>query len=313
MTPQPTPIAAAVTAPPASPPAPGDPPAKAPERRAKLLYELNGKKFPLPLVTGTIGGEATLMLVDTGANSHVIAGWLARKVGLKLRKLGDLGTDHAGRAISTSRTEAPKIVIDGWGAVPDGPALVADVPDMIEKMGIGAFVSPQQLAESGGVLVLDLAHGELHGSTLADAIVEISLRGKPLATNGVRPCVDDASAIKGLAYVLPALIEGSSAQLLLDTGAQRTDLLAPSKVGRGLVARSIANKESMYAASGKLVTRTVKGANVRIGEFSITADVDIVPGAQDPVCPRDGVVSMDVLRNCVLVLGSKDIMGRCGL
>ena len=282
-------------------------------RRARLLYELNGKRFPLPLVTGTIAGHKTLMLVDTGANSHVIAGWLARKVGLSLRKLGDLGTDHAGRAISTSRVEAPKIVIDGWGAVSDGPALVADVPDMIEKMGIGAFVSPQQLAEPSGVLVLDLARGELHGSTLADALVDIAPRGKPLATNGVRPCVDDASAIKGLAYVLPALIEGSPAQLLLDTGAQRTDLLAPSKVGRGLVARSVPNKESMYAASGKLVTRTVKGANVRIGEFSITADVDIVPGAQDPVCPRDGVVSMDVLRSCVLVLGPKDIMGRCGL
>jgi predicted aspartyl protease len=281
------------------------------ERRARLLFELNGKRFPLPLVTGSIGGQRTLMLVDTGANSHVIAGWLARKANLPLRKLGDLGTDHAGRAIATSRAESPKIILDSWGAVADGPALVADVPEMIEKLGIGAFISPQKLAEAGNVVVLDLARGELHASSLAAATFEIATRGKPIATNGVLPCVDDASTIKGLAYVLPALIEGSHALLLLDTGAQKTDVLASNHVGRGLIPRSIANKDAMYAASGKLVTRTVKGATVRIGEFSTTADVDIVPGTPDPVCPRDGVVSMDVLRHCILVLGAKDIMGRC--
>jgi len=281
-------------------------------RRARLSYQLNGRRFPLPLVVGTVAGHPTTMLVDTGANSHVIAGWLARKVGLRMRRLGDLGTDHAGRAIATYRVEEPAIVLEGWGSTGAGPALVADVPEMIEKMGIGAFISPQQLPGAGDVLVLDLARSELHEQSLEAAIGEIATRGRALATRGVRPCVDDASAIKGLAYVLPALIEGSSAQLLLDTGAQRTDLLAPSRVGRGLVPRSQANKEQMYAASGKLVTRTVKNANVRIGEFTTTVDVDIVPGASDAVCPRDGVVSMDVLRHCVLVLGQKDVMGRCG-
>lgn len=252
------------------------------------------------------------MLLDTGANSHVIAGWFARRAGLAMKRLGDLGTDHAGRSISTSRVESPGFVVDGWGPLRDGPALVADVPDVIEKLGIGAFLSPQHLAEEDDVVVLDLARADLHSASAEAAALEIQHRGKAIATNGVRPCIDEGSSIRGLAYVLPALVEGSAAQLLVDTGAQRTDVLSPSRVGRGLEARSVANQEQMYAASGRIQTRIVHGAHIRLGDWSTTTDIDIVPGAADAVCPRDGVVSMDVLRSCVLVLGQRQIMGRCG-
>jgi len=44
-----------------------------PTRSAPLKFELKGRYFPLPLVHGTIAGQPTWMLVDTGANSHVIA------------------------------------------------------------------------------------------------------------------------------------------------------------------------------------------------------------------------------------------------
>jgi hypothetical protein len=44
----------------------------------------------------------------------------------------------------------------------------------------------------------------------------------------------------------------------------------------------------------------------------VRADIDLSPGAADPFCPRDGVVSMDVLRSCVLVLGKTSMAGRCG-
>jgi hypothetical protein len=147
--------------------------------------------------------------------------------------------------------------------------------------------------------------------SLEEASVFIADRGVPLATRGVRPCIDRGRDIEGLAYVLPALIEGSPAELLLDTGAQRTDVLLPSRVGRGLLPRSQPNKDAVFAASGKLMTRIVHSAHVRVGEWSMTTDVDIVPGQMDRTCPRDGVVSMDVLQSCVLVLGRDTFMGRC--
>lgn len=276
-------------------------------------YELKGRRFPLPLVHGTVAGTATWMLVDTGANSHVVAGWLARQVGLSLKKLGDLGSDHAGRTIATFRVDHPQVTIDDWGAVPDGPMLATEVPPLIEELGIGAFVSPQRLVEGdGGAVVLDFLAGEMRRSPYDDAIHKLGHRGSSIAPNGGRVCEDDASPIQGLAFVLPASIEGRPVDLLVDTGAQRSDLLATSAGGKALASRGVANKEQLYAASGRMTSRTVKGATVSVGDYAVRTDVDLIPGTADPYCPRDGVVSMDVLRSCVLVLGKTGMAGRCG-
>src|SRR5579863_1600063 len=93
-------------------------------RHVALRYELNGRKFPLPLVHGTIAGQPVWMLVDTGANSHVIASWVARKVGLSMHSLGDVGSDHTGRAVSAYTVDRPAVTIDEWGPLAEGPMLV---------------------------------------------------------------------------------------------------------------------------------------------------------------------------------------------
>jgi predicted aspartyl protease len=299
-------FAAPPTAASSTPSAPASPP-----RLAQLKFELRGRYFPLPLVHGTIGGVPVWMLVDTGANSHVIASWIAKKAGLALKPLGDVGTDHAGRAVTTYSVEHPNIAIDEWGKLADGPMLVTDIPEPIEKLGIGAFVSPQWLGSEADGVVLDFVSKEIRSSPFDDAVKSIEARGKPLAPKGGRICEDTGSAIKGLAFVLPAVVEGSTVDLLVDTGAHRTDLLTTAKVGRKLAPRSVPNREQMYAASGLVQTRRVKGAQIKVGDWAITTDIDLVPGIADPICPRDGVVSMDVLKSCVLVLGRKQMVGRC--
>jgi predicted aspartyl protease len=315
--PAPAPSASADTATTSAFPAPSSAPAlavKAPgraPRTAVLKFELKGRYFPLPLVEGTIGGERTWMLVDTGANSHVIARWLAKKAKLSLKALGDIGTDHTGRAVTTYSVEHPNVAIDGWGQLDDGPMLVTDVPEPIERLGIGAFVSPQWLGAEGEAVVMDLAAKTVSTAPYADAIAAIEGRGKELVPTGGRICEDTGSAIKGLAFVIPATIDGNKVELLLDTGAHRTDVLTTAKVAQRLAPRSVPSQEQMYAASGLVRTRLVRGANVKVGEHAITADIDLIPGVADPVCPRDGVVSMDVLKSCVLVLGRKQMMGRC--
>ncbi len=47
------------------------------------------------------------------------------------------------------------------------------------------------------------------------------------------------------------------------------------------------------------------------GAFASTSDVDLIQGAADASCPRDGVLAMDVLRDCTLLLGRQKIYGRC--
>jgi predicted aspartyl protease len=286
-------------------------PGRAP-RTAVLKFELKGRYFPLPVVYGSIGGEPTWMLVDTGANSHVIARWLAKKAKLAMKPLGDVGTDHTGRAVTTYSVDHPSVVIDTWGPLEDGPMLVTDVPDPIEKLGIGAFISPQWLGADGEAVVMDLVAKTMSSAPFDDAVRALEAHGKPLVPTGGRICEDTGSAIKGLAFVIPATIDGNKVELLLDTGAHRTDLLTTAKVGQRLAPRSVPSQEQMYAASGLVHTRLVRGANVKVGEWAITTDIDLIPGVADPVCPRDGVVSMDVLKSCVLVLGRKQMMGRCG-
>lgn len=282
-------------------------------RRVALKYELNGRKFPLPLVHGTVAGEPIWMLVDTGANSHVIASWVARKVGLSMRALGDVGSDHTGRAVSAYTVDHPAVTIDDWGPLAEGPMLVTDVPEPIEHIGIGAFVSPQWLAGAGEGLILDLAAQEMRTAPWDEASQALDARpGEELAPRGARLCRDDASAIKGLAFVLRASVDGHGVDLLLDTGAHRTDLLTTSAAGRLLSARATPSREQMYAASGLVKTSLVRAASIRIGDWSLTSDINLVPGVADPLCPRDGVVSMDALASCTLLLGRTGVRGRCG-
>jgi predicted aspartyl protease len=284
------------------------------ERKAVALhFDLNGRAFPLPLVHGTVGGEPVWMLVDTGANSHVIAGWVARKIGMPLRPLGEIGSDHAGRAVSAYAALHPRMSIDGWGPIDAGPILVTDVPEPIAGMGIGAFVSPQALSREGEGIVLDLANHEMHAAPWVEAVRSLEARGGvPIAPGGARLCRDDASLIRGLAFVLPAEVDGHKVSLLLDTGAHHTDLLTPSRAGSVLAGRSSVSKEQMYAASGLVRTRVVRAARVKLGGWTVTTDIDLVPGTADRACPRDGAVSMDALSGCTLLLGRTTLLGRCG-
>jgi len=281
-------------------------------RLAELRFELNGRAFPLPLLHGTVSGEPVWMLVDTGANSHVIASWVARKVGMPLRALGDVGSDHTGRAMSAYAVEHPNVAIDGWGALADAPMLVTDVPEAIAGIGIGGFVSPQWLAGEGEGIVLDLGAHQMRSALWDDAARELGDRGGlSLAPDGARLCESRGGSIKGLSFVLPASVDGRKVELLLDTGAQRTDLLTTSAAGELLVGRSAPSREQMYAASGLVRARLVRAAQVKVGRWAVTMDIDLVPGVADSSCPRDGAVSMDALASCTLVINRKKMLGSC--
>lgn len=273
---------------------------------------MRGRPFPLPIVKGSISGIETIMLVDTGANSHVIAGWFARRLQLPMKKLGDLGTDHVGKTIATYRIEHPEITVEGWGSLDVATVLATEVPDAIEKLGIGAFISPQRLTEEGDAVVLDLARSELRSAWWDEAHYELSEVGQPIVLGHEgHACEENEGPIRGLAFVVPARVEDHPVQLLLDTGAQHSDVLSSSIAGQKLAAQSVGNKEPMYTASGRISGRKLRGVRISAGSVSLTTDVDLIPGTSDASCPRDGVLAMDVLRSCALLLGRGRVYGRC--
>ena len=284
-----------------------------PRRRDALLFELRGRSSRSRSSTAG-GGHADLDVRRHGGGLARAspAGSRARS-GLPMRQRGDVGDRPRRRGHHRDvPRRAPRHGDRRVGAVADGPVLVTDVPEPIERLGIGAFVSPQGLAD-GSAVVLDMPGREMRLSSYEDAQAELAKldRGDLLSPNGGIACEDTESPIKGLAYVVPATIEGQRVTLLVDTGAQRTDLLGSSRAGRALSSRSSANREQMFAASGQVKTRTLKGAQVTVGARSIRTDIDLMPGSPDPFCPRDGVVSMDILSSCVLVLGPGRMFGKC--
>lgn len=260
------------------------------------------------MVNGTVKNQPVTMLVDTGANSHVIAGWFARKLGLPMKKLGDIGTDHVGRSIATYRIDSAEISIDQWGKLGTSTVLATEVPEVIEKLGIGVFISPQRLDEEGNAAVLDLAKGEIRAAFFDEARAELEQQGGQdlVLPNRAKACEENDGPVKGLAFVIPAAIDAQPVNLLIDTGAQHSDLFFGSAAGLKLAPQSQSNREPMYTASGKISARKLKKAKLSAGTHTAVVDVDLISGAADASCPRDGVLAMDVLRSCALVFGWGD-------
>lgn len=299
----PTPRAPAPVSTPAPPPKPF---------HAKLLYEIRGHAYPLPIVRGTVNGTPTSMLVDTGANAHIVAGWFARKLGLPLNKLESSGSDHLGRAVASYRIDDAKLAIDGWGTANDGPVLAMEVSEVLERLGVGVFVSPQHLALDGQVVVLDLNHAEMRAESANDVDVPVEGPGRSLIGEAnVHTCADPSDTVDARTFVVSATVDGQEASLLLDTGARRTDLFTTSKPGKALFEKSSKARDATYTASGTTYVRKLRGAKVVVGEVDISTDVDLMDGTTDAICPRDGVLAMDVLRACTLVFDEKGVSGRC--
>jgi predicted aspartyl protease len=290
----------------AGPTEPAPPPEK---RRCDLDYVLKGNPFASPVVRATVGGVETTMLLDTGANTHMLTGWIARKAHLETKALGDSGTDHTGKTIKARRVDHANVALEGWGPIEDRPILVVDVPDRLEQLGIGGFISPQQLATDDQPVVLDLERAEMR--TAKKEEVE-ALPGRTLGRGAARVCSDQDSHIgRTLAFVVKGSIDAHDVELLVDTGAPMTDLLATSAPGKALGPKTVENKDEIYAASGKVKPRVFKNGKLVLGEVEVTVDVNVLAGANDPFCPRDGVVAMDVLRRCVLVFGPASMTGTC--
>lgn len=280
------------------------------KRRCDLDYAVKGRPFASPVVRATVGGVETTLMIDTGANTHILAGWLANKAHLELRAVGD-GAPRgraSGLVRRVRRAEHPDVALEGWGPIPDRPMLVVEVPEKLEELGIGGFVSPQQLATRDRLVVLDLERGEMR--TAEPREVE-ALPGRLLGRGPARACSDEDFELgQTLAFVVQGSLEAHDVELLVDTGAAMTDLLADSPAGKALATKTVEAKDQVPTA-GKVRVRVLRAGKLALGEVEATVDVSVLAGGKDAFCPRDGVAGMDVLRRCALVFGPASMTGTC--
>ena len=279
-------------------------------RRVELGFELGGQPFPSPLLRATISGRSTWLVVDTGTSYHALSEWIATDLALPFSS-SNTGRDHVGRDIRISVIDRATIATSDWRMLVDEPLLVADVPEPFRQLNLGGFLAPQFLAKGDGERVLlDLAHAEMQVVSRDDAALHLASRGGRFPIFGSRVC-RASDSVPYRTFAVPAYIEDEPVTLLIDTGAERTNLRVGSRAGQKLSLRSNGDLTRVYGAGGAFNALTVPNARVQIGEIGTTADVEMVPGAPNADCPVDGVLGMDILRSCILSLGNGPPEGRC--
>ncbi len=263
---------------------------------------------PVPLVRGTLGGQPTWILLDTGASVHVVAGWAARKARLATKDGGGGVQDHAGVNMAGRKADLASVRIDGWGALPSGPMLVLeqDARGLGARAGIGVVLSPQLLADEHETVLLDLDAGELRVVSEDEANKALATRKADLAPKGADAC--------GGIFTVPGAVEGQRVSLVVDTGAATSDLSSGARAARGLAKRSAPSTRRHDAASGALAMRTVRGVRVQAGEHEVAIDLGLFASQADAECPSDGDLGVDALKSCVMVFGGSPakMRARCG-
>ena len=290
-----------------APGGPGNNAAAGQTRRVPLRFDIQGTSFPSPLIDAIVGGQPTTLLIDTGATHHVITGWLADELALPQTTAGDVGLDHAGRPVRITRVEGAAVSLSGWGRVDVPTLLVVPVPEVLQRMGIGGFLSPQALAAGRRAVILDLRAGEMRDAPFDDAVRAAEASPEPGSITELALCGGEN---EGRQLIAPVLVNGVAVQLKVDSGATQSSLFAASEAGKRFAAGA-RGAHSAYAASGKHTVPVLEKTRVQIGGGEVVTDVDLLPNAPRPGCPADGFIGMDALRQCTLILGETRAVARC--
>jgi hypothetical protein len=277
----------------------GEAPSRLPSRTKIELAQTRH----VPLVHATVAGRPTLLLLDTGSFDHLLEGWFGRALqdtasGTRSAAL----VDHANRRVPVERYSEASFAVDGWEPLPSiRPLVTNDLTPAPRKLGIGGILSPQRLVR-GNVIVIDFPQGEMVSGEPDDGAGRLRAHATSLGT-----------ALRcGGSYVVDATIEGQDARLVVDTGSYLTDLKIRSSAGQALSGRSSVARE-VYAIGGAVATRAITDARLAVGDLRTKLDVALIEDqASRGRCAGDGVVGMDVLAQCVLVIDDQKMRIACG-
>jgi len=289
-------------------------PAAAPAERAAVLYGIEaGHALPLPLVRGSVAGRQTLMVVDTGTGATVIAGWLARSLGLATTKIVEPTHDPSGRPVVMERCDEPHVRIDGFAAVADRATPVIELPPSFESAGIGVILSPQALASAELAIVLDMPRKEMRRVRSRDLPSEAAAPGGTFEVEHTVLCSRPGPVFANSRLTATAIVDGVSTVLEVDTGAFGTPffLAADTEVGRKVLARPDRIGETGLSAAGKLDVVTARDVPVRVGSQDRRTNVTVMPGTRDAACGVEGRLGLEWLRACVFTIGERAYRLRC--
>jgi len=256
----------------------------------------------LPLIDVLINGQPARLLVDTGASIHLLSETIADKAQLRAGGLATL-SDHFGDGSKEDALRGAVITAGDWTLSSDKPVLAKRLPEGFPADGL---LSPQSISTSGEALVLDLVHGQLSALPWLEAEAKWGDFGTSLADDVV-VCEGNGSPI---GFLLPVEIAGQKVNLLLDTGANRSNLVLGKSLAEKLKADARPAGQST-SISKSVDTSVLPPVPLAIGKYHTTVGLVLVPNRETFECRRDGVLGLDVLDNCVIAMAGRKLLVQC--
>jgi hypothetical protein len=305
---------APVVPPAATPPEP--PPAAVVVRSAPLQLRLDvgGRPIVAPLLKARLADREGLFILDTGAGASVIDKAVAEATKLDVRMTATTVRDASGgEKQAVPIVEAPPIEAEGIGSVPVPRALIVALPPMFAQAGILGIINPQQMGDADTTPVLDLREGELQ--LLPKAEAQAHATDPRLDDASVHACHEQDDELASFVYALDVTIDGEVVRFELDTGAHQTSFTTKHPIAKRLAANTTEVRE-VRGAIAKSEASIARDVPIRIGAVTRTLpELRIRQGKprepSDPACRFFGILGMDVLEGCILVLEQDRFMATC--
>jgi hypothetical protein len=181
--------------------------------------------------------------------------------------------------------------------IPLREAIVVDLPPIFEEQRIGGLVSPQLLAPANMAAILDLQAPRL------------SFGNAPVASTGTRVCRNGDSQFTNRLYAAPMSADNLAGMMLIDTGATSSVAVPSSQIAAALSKKPSEPGHTRGVGGTVATTRKVPDVALRFGGGE--ALVSLTIGGAPPTCGADGLLGMDALRLCRLVMGESTFAWSC--
>jgi hypothetical protein len=237
---------------------------------------------------------------------HTLASWFASDANIQADTARGTARGSTGKETGIRVALQTSLTLENGQPLPLAEAIVVDLPPMFEQLRIAGLLSPQLLAKGDDAAVLDLRVASLRIEPFRDAVDRLNI--KPLRTG--RVCVNQASEFRNRAYSMTVTVHGHRAAVILDSGATRSVIAADSATASALAPRSVEGNHTQGVGGEVETYRHVP--DVIVKRAGIPAAVDLILGkSPGPDCGPDGLLGMDALRQCLLVLGSSALAITC--
>jgi Aspartyl protease len=284
-------------------------PTKSAQASLPIFYDpaLAAKGFPSPLVKARIAGHEALFIVDSGASVNVLADWYAKVAKIPTTTATGKATGSGGQ---TNKVRISHRLQGRWS---NGQrfnlkeAIIVAFPSIFETLHLAGLVSPQLLAPEGTAAVLDLKIPSLEFRPFARAMSDLHLSRAIKVPQQV--CRNPDSQFLNRLYLAPVTAAGVTDLLQIDTGATKTIVSADSKIAQAIETNSELGPRSEGLGGEVNGQRMVRNVQLLRGGKTVALNPSI--GAVSASCDAKGLLGMDALRSCLLVLGDSEMAFSC--